>query len=41
MSFNFPLINPTEDKIKDDIGNLQKEKQKALESYSKKSIKQK
>ena len=34
MSYNIPLINPTEDKIQDDIGNLQTEKQKASESYS-------
>ena len=31
MSSNIPLINPTEDKIQDDIGNLQTEKQKSLE----------
>ena len=30
MSSNIPLINPTEDKIQDDIGNLQTEKQKQL-----------
>ena len=34
MSSNIPLINPTEDKIQDDIGNLQTDKQKASESYS-------
>ena len=34
MSYNIPLINSAEDKIHDDIGNLQKEKQKASESYS-------
>ena len=34
MSSNIPLINPTEDKIQDDIGNLQTEKQKASASYS-------
>ena len=34
MSFNIPLINQTEDKIQDDIGNLQTEKQKASELYS-------
>ena len=34
MSSNIPLINPTEYKIQDDIGNLQTEKQKASESYS-------
>ena len=33
MSFNIPLINTTEDKIQDNIGNLQTEKQKASESY--------
>ena len=36
MSSNLPLMNPTEDKIQDDIGNLQTEKQKASESYSEK-----
>ena len=34
MSSNIPLINPTEDKIQENIGNLQTEKQKASESYS-------
>ena len=34
MSSNIPQINTTEDKIQDDIGNLQIEKQKAPESYS-------
>ena len=34
MSSNIPLINPTEDKIQDDIGNLKTEKQKASYSYS-------
>ena len=34
MSSNIPLINPTEDKIQDNIGNLQTEKQKSSESYS-------
>ena len=34
MSFNIPLINTTEDKIQDDIGNLQTDKQKASESHS-------
>ena len=29
MSSNIPLIHPTEDKIQDNIGNLQTEKQKA------------
>ena len=38
MSSNIPLINPTEDKIKDDIGNLQTEKQKSSESYSEKPL---
>ena len=33
MSSNIPLINPTEDKIQDDIGNLQTDKQKASASY--------
>ena len=36
MSSNIPLMNPEEDKIQDDIGNLQTEKQKASESYSEK-----
>ena len=34
MSSNIPLINSTEDKIQDNIGNLQTDKQKASESYS-------
>ena len=38
MSSNIPLINPTEDKIQDNIGNLQTEKQKASESYSEKTL---
>ena len=38
MSSNIPLINPTEDKIQDDIGNLQTEKQKASDSYSEKPL---
>ena len=29
MSSNISLVNPTKDKIKDDIGDLQIEKQKA------------
>ena len=33
MSSNIPLINLAEDKIQDNIGNLQKEKQKSSESY--------
>ena len=33
MSSNIPLINTTEDKIQDDIGNLKTEKQKSSESY--------
>ena len=33
MSSNIPLINTTEYKIQDDIGNLQTEKQKASDSY--------
>ena len=33
MSFNIPLMNPTEDKIQDNIGKLQTKKQKASESY--------
>ena len=38
MSSNIPLINPTEDKIQDYIGNLQTEKPKASESYSEKLL---
>ena len=38
MSSNIPLINPTEDKIQDDIGNLQTEKQKSSDSYYKKPL---
>ena len=38
MYYNIQLINPTEGKIKDDIGNLQTEKQKASESYSEKPL---
>ena len=38
MSSNIPLINPTEDKIQDDIGNLKTEKQKASDSYSEKPL---
>ena len=38
MSSNIPLINPTEDKIQDNIGNLQTEKQKASDSYSEKPL---
>ena len=38
MSYNITLINPTDDKIQYDIGNLQTEKQKASESYSEKPL---
>ena len=38
MSSNIPLINQTEDKIQDDIGNLQIEKEKASDSYSEKPL---
>ena len=38
MFSNIPLINPTEDKIQDNIGNLQTEKQKASQSYSEKPL---
>ena len=38
MSSNIPLINPTEDKIQDNIGNFQTEKQKASDSYSEKPL---
>ena len=35
---NILLINPTEDKIQYDIGNLKTQKQKASESYSEKPL---
>ena len=38
MSSNIPLINPTEYKIQDNIGNLQTEKQKASDLYSEKPL---
>ena len=38
MSSNIQLINPTEYKIQDDIGNLQTNKQKASYSYSEKPL---
>ena len=38
MSSNIPLINPTEDKIRDDIGNLKTQKEKASDSYSEKPL---
>ena len=38
MYYNIPLINPAEDKIQDDIGNLQTERKKASESYSEKTL---
>ena len=38
MSSNIPLINPTEDKTQDGIGNLQTEKQKSSDSYSEKPL---
>ena len=38
MSSNIPLINQTEDKIQDDIGNFQTEKEKASDSYSEKPL---
>ena len=38
MSSNISLINPTEDKIQYDIGNLQTEKQKVSDSYSEKPL---
>ena len=38
MSSNIPLINSTEDKIQYNIGNLQIQKQKELESYSEKPL---
>ena len=34
MSCNIPLMDATEDKIQDNIGNLKTKKQKASESYS-------
>ena len=38
MSSNIPLINPTEDQIQDDIGNLKTNKQKSSYSYFEKPI---
>ena len=38
MSSNIPLINPREDKIQDNIGNLKTEKQKASDSYFEKTL---
>ena len=38
MSSYIPFMNRTEDKIHDDIGNLQIEKQKASESYYEKPL---
>ena len=38
MFSNIALMNRTEDKIQDDIGHLQTEKQKALESYYEKPL---
>ena len=38
MPSNIILINPTEDKIQDNIVNLQIEKQKTPESYSEKPL---
>ena len=38
MSYNIPLVNPTEDKIQDNVGNLQTDKQKASASYFEKRL---
>ena len=38
MFSNIALMNRTKDKIQDDIGNLQTEKLKALESYYEKPL---
>ena len=38
MSSNIPSTNPIEDKIQDDIGNLQTEKEKASDSYYEKPL---
>ena len=38
MSSNIPSINPKEDQIKDAIGNLKIDKQKASDSYFEKPI---
>ena len=38
MTSNITLINPTEDKIQDNIGSLQTEKQKSSGSYSEKPL---
>ena len=40
MSSNIPLINPTEDQIKDNIGNLKTNEQKASDSYFEEPISQ-
>ena len=38
MSSNIPLINPKEDQIQEDIGNLKKDKQKASYEYFEKPV---
>ena len=38
MSSKIPLINPTEDQMKDNIGDLKTDKQKASDSYFEKPI---
>ena len=38
MSSKIPLIKPTEDQIKDDIGNLKTDEHKASDSYFEKPI---
>ena len=38
MSSNIPLIEPTDDPIQDDIGNLKTDKQKASDSYFEKYL---
>ena len=40
MYFNIPLIKPTEDQIKDDIGNLKTDEQKASYSYPENPIRE-
>ena len=38
MSSNIKLINPTEHKIQDNVGNLKTEKEKASDSHSEKRL---
>ena len=38
MTSNIPFINPTEDQIQDNIGNLKTDKQKTSDSYFEKHL---